>query len=216
MSTAAPAPRLQLDGVRLVVGDRALTRDVTLSVGSGEIAAVVAPSGTGKTTLLRAIVRLAGHTAGRIAVDGTAVEAIPGSALRRRVGLVPQHPVMLGPTVADDLAAGARAAGAPPSSTPLLAALGLAPSMVTQPSNELSGGEQARVAIIRALLGDPTVLLLDEPSAALDAEATALLSSLLLERAAAGLAVLITTHDPALLAATRATVVELPIVTVPT
>lgn len=202
--------RLTLSGVRLDAGGRALVSGLELELARGEIAALVAPSGQGKTTLLRTLVRLCDLAAGRIALDGVPIDEIAGPELRRRVALVAQHPVLLGPTVADDLAAGARGALSEHRAADLLRDVGLDPGFVARQSSELSGGEQARVAVARALAGEPQLLLLDEPSAALDTAATDVLAAALRGRAASGLTILLATHDPALLQATAARVIPFP------
>ncbi|MEJ1158100.1 ABC transporter ATP-binding protein [Prosthecomicrobium sp. N25] len=147
-------------------GTRALER-VTLTVGPGEIVAVVGGSGCGKSTMLRLVSGLDHATEGRIVVDGTVI-AEPHPA----VGLVFQEPRLL-PwlTVADNVGFGladlpreereARVAAA-------LGKVGLAEHARRWP-RELSGGQAQRVAIARALVARPTVLLLDEPFSALDA-----------------------------------------------
>ncbi|MBO9532858.1 MAG: ABC transporter ATP-binding protein [Solirubrobacteraceae bacterium] len=198
------APPLELRGVSLAPGDAPPVHGLSFTVGDGEIVALTGPSGSGKTTALRAIVRLGETTGGEILLSGAAIAGIEGPALRRRIGLVAQQPAMLGPTVADDLAAGAGAPVAERTARAALEEVGLSPALLARNSSVLSGGEQARVALARALLAEPDVLLLDEPSAALDAEATDRVANALRRRTAGGLAILLVTHDPHLLEATGA------------
>jgi putative ABC transport system ATP-binding protein len=209
MSPSAPV-RLQAGDLVLGFEDRVLVRGLTLEVRAGEIVAVRAPSGRGKTTLLRTLVRLAEPLAGTLTLDGTPLGEIDGRQLRRRIALVAQRPILLGPTVRDDLAAGLGHAPSGPEATALLAEVGLAADMADREVGGCSGGEQARVAIARALATGPDLLLLDEPSAALDEAATRDLAAALRTRASAGLGIVLITHDPLLLAETAARQVELP------
>lgn len=209
MSPSAPV-RLQAGDLVLGFEDRVLVRGLTLEVRAGEIVAVRAPSGRGKTTLLRTLVRLAEPLAGTLTFDGRPLGAIDGPRLRRRIALVAQRPILLGPTVRDDLAAGLGHAPSGSEAAALLAEVGLAADMADRDVTGCSGGEQARVAIARALATGPGLLLLDEPSAALDEAATRDLAAALRTRASAGLGILLITHDPLLLAETAARQVELP------
>ena len=128
----------------------AVLRDVALSVRAGEVVALTAPSGAGKSTLLRACVRLVEFD-GAIALDGVDVRTLDPRALRRRVGLVAQRPVMLPGTVAENLAYGV----VDPDAHAALEAAGLDESFADRDASRLSGGEQARVAIARALTRRP-------------------------------------------------------------
>jgi UDP-glucose/iron transport system ATP-binding protein len=173
-----------------------VTRGIDLCVRAGEVTALVGPSGAGKSSLLRAIVRLDEPAEGRVLVDGRDAAELEPCALRRRVGLVAQAPVMLPGDVRANLSYGlddpAEAALAS-----ALAATGLDPGFMTRAARQLSGGEAARVAVARALTRDPGALLLDEPTAALDREAAAPVEALVRDLAARGLGILIVTHDDA-------------------
>jgi ABC-type multidrug transport system fused ATPase/permease subunit len=168
-------------------------RGVALAVRPGEVVALTAPSGAGKSTLLRALVRLVALDRGVVTLDGVDVTTLDPRVLRRRVGLVAQRPVMLPGTVADNLAYGL---DAPPDSRRALLAAGLDESFAPRAA-KLSGGEQARVAIARALTREPEVLLLDEPTAGLDAPLAEAIGRHVRELAAGGLAVCLTSHDRA-------------------
>ena len=189
-------PRIQTRDLAVARGGRIVTRGVDLTVCAGEVTALVGPSGAGKSSLLRALVRLDEPAEGRVLVDGRDAAELDPCALRRRVGLVAQAPVMLPGDVRANLAYGlddvaeAALAGA-------LAATGLAASFMAREARELSGGEAARVAVARALTRDPGALLLDEPTAALDREAAAPVEALVRDLAARGLGILIVTHDEA-------------------
>jgi len=193
---AVGAPRIETQGLAVARGGRVVARGIDLCVRAGEVTAVVGPSGAGKSSLLRALVRLDEPAAGRVLVDGRDAAELEPCALRRRVGLVAQAPVMLPGGVRANLAYGLDA----PEAADLagaLAATGLDAGFMERDARELSGGEAARVAVARALTRDPGALLLDEPTAALDREAAAPVEALVRDLAARGLGILIVTHDEA-------------------
>jgi ABC-type iron transport system FetAB ATPase subunit len=190
------APRLETQELAVARGGRVVLRGIDLRVAAGEVTAVVGPSGAGKSSLLRSLVRLDEPAAGRVLVDGRDAAELEPCALRRRVGLVAQAPVMLPGDVRANLAYGlddppaAELAGA-------LEATGLGARFLDRDARALSGGEAARVGVARALTRDPGALLLDEPTAALDREAAAPVEALVRSLAERGLAILIVTHDEA-------------------
>lgn len=170
---------------------------VDLTVSAGELVAVLGASGCGKTTLLRSVAGLVTPTSGTIAVGGTVVasggvERVPIE--RRQVGLVFQDYALFGSmTVAENVAYGI---GRDPDRVrALLERVGLEGLEARRPS-QLSGGQQQRVALARALAPRPTLLLLDEPFANVDAERRAELgASLRAALASEGRAALLVTHD---------------------
>ena len=186
--------RIETEDLAVARGGRVVLQGIDLRVNAGEVTALVGPSGVGKSSLLRALVRLDEPAAGRVLVDGRDAADLEPCALRRRVGLVAQAPVMLPGDVRANLAYGL---DGPADLEGALAATGLDASFMGRTARELSGGEAARVAIARALTRDPVALLLDEPTAALDREAAAPVEALVRELAARGLGVLIVTHDEA-------------------
>lgn len=158
-----------------------------LDVARGEGVVLTGPSGGGKSRLLRAIVDL-DPSAGVVTLDGIAREAIPAPVWRRRLALVPAESGWWADRVSDHMPEG--------EARPLIEALGLPAEAAGWDVARLSSGERHRLAIVRALMGAPEYLLLDEPSAALDADATRCLEALLAERRAAGLGLVVVTHDP--------------------
>lgn len=186
---------------------REVLRGVSLSVAAGRICALMGVSGAGKSTVLRAAVALEAFDRGRIVVDGVALQPGPVPresalrAFRRRVGMVfQQHALFPHLTVHENVTlAPVHALGTAPSvaattADTLLATLGVSHRRAALPS-QLSGGEAQRVAIARALALDPPLLLMDEPTAALDPARRGALAETLRTLAAAGRALLVTTHD---------------------
>ncbi len=208
--TAAP-PVLHVDGLHVQRAHDGVSQDVlrgvSLTVGRGEVCALMGVSGAGKSTVLRAAVALEPFNAGRILVDGVSLHPGPvprESALRlfrRKVGMVfqqhalfthltAQQNVMLAPVHA----VGASGSAAAEVAHELLTSLGVAHRAGAYPS-QLSGGEAQRVAIARALALDPPLLLMDEPTAALDPARRGALADTLRVLAAGGRTLVITTHD---------------------
>ncbi|MDW5593717.1 ABC transporter ATP-binding protein [Conexibacter stalactiti] len=191
------APGLRVHGLSVALGGRPVLRDLSFDVPKGTVTVVVAPSGSGKSTLLRCCNRLLQPDGGTVLLDGADVDGIEACALRRRVGLVGQVPVMLPGTVRDNLAYGLteRDDSGDAALARALAAAGLDASFLDRPADELSGGERARVTLARALTRGPELLLLDEPTAALDAAAAGHVGETLRRLAGDGLGVLAATHD---------------------
>ncbi|HEX7289881.1 MAG TPA: ABC transporter ATP-binding protein [Conexibacter sp.] len=187
---------LAVRGLAVGHGDRAVLRDVSFAARKGSVTALVGPSGAGKSTLLRCLNRLLVPHDGSILLDGVSTAELEPCALRRRVGLVGQVPVMLPGSVRENLAYGlAPSAAGDDALARALRAAGLDPSFLARPAGELSGGERARVALARALTRNPELLLLDEPTAALDADAARHVGTTLRTLARDGLGVVVATHD---------------------
>jgi len=154
---------------------------------AGQCIAVQGPSGAGKTLLLRAIADLDPNE-GLMCLDGRDRSTIAGPEWRRLVGYVPAEPGWWADTVGEHFSQW-RAA------LPFVRELGFPEEAKAWPISRLSTGERLRLALIRALMVQPKVLLLDEPTAALDAASVAAVESLIATRVRAGLAVLWVTHD---------------------
>jgi len=172
---------LRTDHLCRAVSGRSLVDDVTVSVRSGEILAVIGPSGSGKSSFLRLLNRLDEPTSGTVFLDGVDYRRTPPAELRRRVGMVTQRAFLFPGSVYDNLGFGPRQRGAELSqdlAQELLARVGLA-GYLERDVAHLSGGEAQRISIARALANAPTVLLLDEPTSALDEAAKSGVESLL-------------------------------------
>lgn len=164
---AADAPILAIRGLRAERAGRTVLEDVDAGFPAGAVTALLGPSGAGKTSLLRCLVRMDEPAAGSVTFDGDDAQGLDACVLRRRVALVAQTPVMLPGGVRDNLAYGLDE----PDDSELVEALGAAgldPDFLDRDASQLSGGEAARVAVARALTRSPRVLLLDEPTASLD------------------------------------------------
>ncbi|HPU14999.1 MAG TPA: ABC transporter ATP-binding protein [Polymorphobacter sp.] len=183
-------------------------RGVDLTVGAGEIVALLGPSGSGKSTMLQAVGLLEGGFGGSISIDGTRVEKLDSvgrTAVRRdKLGFVYQFHHLLPDfdaqenVVLPQLIKGVPTAEARARAAALLGDLGLAERLTHRPS-QLSGGEQQRVAVARALANQPVLVLADEPTGNLD-EATAakVLAEFLRLVRGRGSSALVATHNIAL------------------
>jgi putative ABC transport system ATP-binding protein len=185
---------------------------VSLTVAAGELVAVVGPSGSGKSTLLACLAGLDEPDGGRVLIQGDRLSRRPEperAALRAgRVGVLFQSGNLLDHlTVAQNVVLAQRVAGrpSPTRAAALLDALGLARRAGARPG-ELSGGETARAGLAVALANDPAVVLADEPTGELDSASEARVLDLLWDRAAAGGAVVVATHSPAVAAVAARTV----------
>ncbi len=187
-------------------------RGVSFRIQRGELVAIVGPSGSGKTTLLHILGSLDRATAGglRIAgVDTTAMNDSELSAFRsRHLGFVFQQFFLLdGMTVLDNVAngllyRGVRAAERRRRAIRALERVGLGQRMSHRP-DQLSGGERQRTAIARAVIGEPDLLLADEPTGNLDSASGAAIVSLLHDLNREGTTVVVVTHNPELASAMR-------------
>jgi len=162
---------------------------VSFSLAAGEGLAVSGPSGCGKSLMLRAIADLDPNQ-GEVCLDGALRSAMAAPAWRRLVGYVPAEPGWWADTVGQHFSDW-------PAAAELAARLGLPLDAGDWPMTRPSSGERLRLALVRALMNRPRVLLLDEPTAALDAASVTRVEDLIAENLRAGLAVVWVSHDPA-------------------
>ncbi len=178
---------------RIVAGGRTILDGVSLTFAAGAPTALIGPNGSGKTTLLRAAMDLLPLTSGRITWGG--LDAAPPD----RRAILFQRPAMLRRSAAGNIAYALGAAGVPRHQhaariADLLALVGLN-GFAERPARRMSGGEQQRLALARALARDPALLFLDEPTASLDPAATKTIEDIVRDVAARGVKVVMSTHD---------------------
>lgn len=187
------------------VPDSYALTDAQLSISPGEFVAIVGPSGSGKTTLLSILGLLARPDAGEYFLDGQNTASLSEADLDRlratQVGFVFQNSFVIGEdTVLDNVALPLRTQGLSSADvesrvTAAVRRVGLL-DLMNRPAGELSGGEKQRVAVARALVTEPKVLLADEPTGALDGSNSERLIELLNQISATGTTVVVVTHDP--------------------
>jgi putative ABC transport system ATP-binding protein len=195
---------VQLSGVRKEYGESVALDGVSLEIHAGEAVAVMGPSGSGKSTLLSMVAGLDRPTSGSVVVHGEDLGTLneKGLALyrRRRIGMIFQFFNLLDDLSAlDNVALAAQLTGTSASharkrALELFEELGIAGRQNTYPA-QLSGGERQRVAVARALMNRPAVLLADEPTGALDTRAGEQVMDLLLDLNQIGQTLLLVTHD---------------------
>jgi tungstate transport system ATP-binding protein len=195
MTMRAPDADLPLVLASLTVKAGAVTilDHVTLTIAAGAPTALIGPNGAGKTTLLRVIMGLVRPNTGSVSWGSR------NDAAQVRRAIVFQRPVMLRRSAAANIAYALGAAGVPRGQheariEELLTLVGLH-ALGTRPARKLSGGEQQRLALARALARDPAVLLLDETTASLDPAATKAIEDIIRAVAARGVKVVMSTHD---------------------
>ena len=206
---------IQLEGINKSFGDLQVLRDVSLEIAKGEVVSIVGPSGAGKTTLLQIMGTLDRPDNGTVRIDGASVDRMKErelSAFRnRRIGFVFQFHQLLPEFTALEnvmipaLIAGRAKGDARTAALDMLKLLGLADRGAHKPA-ELSGGEKQRVAVARALINRPAVVLADEPSGSLDSHNKVELHRLFFDlRDRLGQTFVIVTHDETLAALTDRT-----------
>ncbi|TQN43690.1 zinc transport system ATP-binding protein [Blastococcus colisei] len=221
-STRAAEPAVgdafRLRGASIGYGDVPVVKDVDLTVARGEAVAVLGSNGSGKTTLVRGLLGLAAVLGGEVRVLG---HPVGHARVRRAIGYVPQRHTVTGAvpaTVREVVSVGRlarlgvlRRPGAADRAAVAnaVAAVGLA-DRLRDPVASLSGGQQRRVLVARALAAEPELLVMDEPTAGVDAASQATLAAVLARVAATGTTLVVVTHEPGALAdvLTRAVVAD--------
>jgi tungstate transport system ATP-binding protein len=182
---------IRLEGASVRAGLVNILQDVTLEIASGPPTMLLGPNGSGKSTLIKLGMRLIAPSAGRITFGGRSAARVTRGAI------VFQKPVMLRRSAAANIAFALSAAGRPSDDATishLLSQVGLG-SLADRPARRLSGGEQQRLALARALARAPEVLFLDEPTASLDPAATKGVEDIIARTASEGIKIVMATHD---------------------
>lgn len=207
---------IQLEGITKSFGSLQVLKGIDLEIAKGEVVSIVGPSGAGKTTLLQIMGTLDKPDSGRIVLNGTEVNRLKEKELsafrNREIGFVFQFHQLLPEFTAVEnvmmpaLIQGKPAGAARKEALDILAFLGLSERGSHKPT-ELSGGEKQRVAVARALINHPSVILADEPSGSLDTQNKIELHQLFFDlRDKLGQTFVIVTHDEGLAAQTDRTI----------
>jgi len=182
------AKLLEIDNICFLVGTNDKQVRASGSLAEGGVLVIRGPSGSGKTTLLRILARLKEADMGRVLLNGKAWSEYHPAEWRRKVHYLSQKPVIFDGTVGDNLARPFELAAVKREvqfdlqrAAELMERLYLPAGLMDQDARTLSGGEASRMALVRALLTDPEVLLLDEPMAPLDSGSAGALTDLVAE-----------------------------------
>jgi heme exporter protein A len=193
----AKSSAIQIKKLTKSFGHQVALRGVDLSVAEGEFLALFGPNGAGKTTLMRVVASLTRPTSGSVCVRGEDL-AKAATSLRRYIGLISHNPLLYGDlTPEENLSFFARMYDLPdagPRIDVVLEQVGLA-ARRRDPVRTFSRGMVQRLAIARAILPDPAIMLLDEPYTGLDLQAADMLRAVLQELAASARTVILTTHN---------------------
>jgi tungstate transport system ATP-binding protein len=176
--------KIEVKGLCKSYGRAEILRDIDLTVEHGEVLALIGPTGSGKTTLLRLIDLLEEPTNGEVILDGIGVTGLPEKErlkIRRRMAMVFQKPVMFRENVLENVSYGLKIRGERRINERVreaILAVGL-DGYEPRDANTLSGGEMQRIALARALVLKPDLLLLDEPTANLDPKTASSIDALI-------------------------------------
>ena len=207
---------IKIENITKSFGDLQVLKCINMEIAKGEIVSIVGPSGAGKTTLLQIIGTLDRPDTGTVVIDGTEVAQLSSNRLsdfrNKHVGFVFQfHQLLPEFTAIENIMipayiAGRNTSAAKARAQELLEFMGLSDRAHHKP-NQLSGGEKQRVAVARALVNEPSVVLADEPSGSLDSKNKAELHQLFFDlRDKYGMTFIIVTHDESLAELTDRTI----------
>lgn len=191
---------LEFQNVSYANGGKEILHDITVDFSAGDYVSIVGPSGSGKSTFLRLCCSLISPTAGTILFHGKDVFQENPMELRKKIGYCFQEPVLWGKSADDNLSFPFQVRKQEIDQkkiSGLLADFGLDESCRKSEIKNLSGGEKQRIALIRTLLFEPEILLLDEVTSALDAENTKLVEKVILDLNQRGITILWVTHNDA-------------------
>jgi iron complex transport system ATP-binding protein len=204
--SASGAVRLQVERLAFGYPGRVVGRDVSFGLAAGQVLGLLGPNGSGKTTLFRTLLRLLEPAAGAVLVDGAPIATWPRGRIARVFGYVPQAQLGTFPFTALEVVLMGRTAhvalfGSPSAhdrrqAEVALDALGIA-HLAERPYPEMSGGERQLTLVARALAQEPAILVMDEPTASLDFGNQVRVLSHVQALAKRGIAVVLSTHDPA-------------------
>jgi ATP-binding cassette subfamily C protein len=201
---------IRLDHVTFAHAETPVLRDVSLRIPSGQITAIFGPSGAGKTTIVDLVIGLNRPDQGTVTIDGVSLEDIDIAWWRGRIGYVPQETVMFNDSIFRNVTLGAPELTRDDALRALSAA-GLDEFVVSLPNgidtnvgergNRVSGGQRQRLAIARALVRKPVLLIFDEATTSLDPETETGILATLRQLAGGNMTVIAISHQPALLKA---------------
>ena len=188
----------ELDNLGFVSPEKMILEGISLSIKEGEHLTITGPSGSGKSSLLKLLAALVSPSSGQLFYQGQELGDLDPVAYRREVSYCFQQPVLFGQTVRDNVAFPFEIRQIPFDQERVLTALArlnLGPEFLEKPIKDLSGGEKQRVALVRNLLFEPKVLLLDEVSSGLDEKTKILLRTFLKDLHQEGVTLIEVTHD---------------------
>ena len=187
-----------LQNVSFGINSNQIIKNISVKIDRKGITGIIGPSGSGKSTFLRLLNRLISASTGKISLDGECYDTIPIRNLRKRIGLVQQRPYLFPETVRDNLTYGPRIWGInllEKDFFALLDEVALPHEFLDRNVENLSGGEQQRVSVARSLANNPEILLLDEPTGALDIVSEEILENTIKKLSQEGIKIIIVTHS---------------------
>ena len=188
----------ELDNLGLVSPEKMILEGISLSIKEGEHLTITGPSGSGKSSLLKLLAALVSPSSGQLFYQGQELGDLDPVAYRREVSYCFQQPVLFGQTVRDNVAFPFEIRQIPFDQERVVTAwarLNLGPEFLEKPIKDLSGGEKQRVALVRNLLFEPKVLLLDEVSSRKEKKTKILLRTFLKDLHQEGVTLIEVTHD---------------------